>query len=105
MTELDRARLAATAGFATTTVLLALTAAAYLNDSLEAFGWQGGEYAYAFVLIALGSALAGGVVKALAPRPWRPAGSGLLVAGGAGVAVVVLLVALFVWAVANWNPA
>ncbi|HEX8869312.1 MAG TPA: hypothetical protein VF821_26865 [Lentzea sp.] len=104
MTELDRGRVAALAGFFAPAVLLTLTVVAYLNDSLASLGWQGGEYAYAFVWIALGSALAGVAVRVAAPVPWRSAGSGMAWAGTAGVLIVISLVVLFVWAVAHWTP-
>ncbi|MDX8048667.1 hypothetical protein SK571_04695 [Lentzea sp. BCCO 10_0798] len=101
MTEIDRGRLAALAGFATTTVLLVLTVVAFLNDALESFGWQGGEYAYSFIWIALGSAIAGLVVKVAAPAPWRSAGTGMALAGTVGVVVVITLVIVFMWALSN----
>lgn len=104
MTELDRGRVAAMAGFLVPVSLLVLTVFAYLNN-FGPLGWQGGEYAYAFVWIAFGSVLAGVVVRAAAPTPWRSLGSGMAWAGGAGVLVVLVLIVLFVWAVANWNPA
>lgn len=105
MTELDRSRVAALAGFSVPAALLVLTVFAFLNDTLKPIGWQGGEYAYAFVWITFGSALAGLVVRAAAPSPWRSLGAGLAWAGAAGLVVVIALVALLVWAVANWNPA
>ena len=101
MTEIDRGRLAALAGFATTAVLLVLTVVAFQTDALESFGWQGGEYAYSFIWIALGSALAGLVVKVAAPAPWRSAGTGMALAGTVGVVVVITLVVVFVWALSN----
>ncbi|MEV6711401.1 hypothetical protein AB0M48_05075 [Lentzea sp. NPDC051208] len=103
MTEIDRGRLAALAGFATTAVLLVLTVVAFLNDALESFGWQGGEYAYSFLWIALGSAIAGLVVKVAAPAPWRSAGTGMALAGTAGVVVVITLVIVFMWALSNFS--
>ncbi|SER47703.1 hypothetical protein [Lentzea albida] len=101
MTEIDRGRLAALAGFATTAVLLTLTVIAFLNDTFESFGWRGGEYAYSFIWIALGSALVGLVVKVAAPAPWRSAGTGLALAGSVGVLVVIALVVTFIWAWSN----
>jgi len=97
--------MAATAGFAVTALLLVLTAGGYLNNTFSSLGWQGGEYAYAFVWITLGSVLVGAVVKAAAPAPWRSLGSGMLITGVIGVVVVLTLVVLFMWAIANWNPA
>lgn len=101
MTEIDRGRLAALAGFATTAVLLVLTVVAFLTNALQPFGWQGGEYAYSFIWIALGSALAGLVVLVAAPAPWRSAGKGMAIAGAVGVVVVITLVVVFIWAWSN----
>ncbi|MFD4638950.1 hypothetical protein ACFWN2_16660 [Lentzea sp. NPDC058436] len=103
MTEIDRGRLAALAGFAITAVLLVLTVVAFQTGAMESFGWQGGEYAYSFIWIALGSAVAGGVVKMAAPAPWRSAGTGLLLAGVVGVFVVIALIVTFVVALSNLN--
>jgi hypothetical protein len=62
-TEPGRDRGAAFLGFTISAALLALTVGAYFNDSLSRLGWQGGEYAYAFVWIAIGSTVIGGVVR------------------------------------------
>ncbi|GAB2847807.1 hypothetical protein [Lentzea nigeriaca] len=105
MTELDRGRVAALAGFAVPVALLVLTVFAFLNDLMRPLGWRGGEYAYTFLWITFGSALAGVVVRAATPRPWRSLGAGLAWAGAAGLVVVIVLVVVFVWAFANWNPA
>ncbi|GGN03502.1 hypothetical protein GCM10011609_48220 [Lentzea pudingi] len=101
MTEIDRGRLAALAGFATSAVLLVLTFTAFLTDAMRSLGWQGGEYAYSFVWIALGSLVVGGVVKTAAPAPWRSAGSGLLVAGAVGVLIVFALIVTFIVALTS----
>jgi hypothetical protein len=95
VTELDRGRVAALAGFLVPLALLALTVFAYLNDSFEPVGWRGGEYALAFVWTAFGSFVIGTVLKIAAPAPWRSAGSGMMLAGSAGVLVVGALVVLF----------
>ncbi|SDP39921.1 hypothetical protein [Lentzea jiangxiensis] len=79
-------------------VLLVLTVVALLTNALQSFGWQGGEYAYSFIWIALGSALAGLVVLVAAPAPWRSAGKDMAIAGTAGVVVVITLVVAFIWA-------
>ncbi|MGW6444095.1 hypothetical protein [Lentzea sp. NPDC055074] len=102
MTEIDRGRLAALAGFATTAVLLVLTVVAFQTNAMNSFGWQGGEYAYSFIWIALGSALAGILVKVAAPAPWRSAGTGMVLAGTVGVVVVITLFAAFLWAISNF---
>ena len=100
MTELDRSRAAALAGFSVPAALLALTVFAFLNDTMKPIGWHGGEYAYAFVWITFGAALAGLVVRATAPGPWRSLGAGLALAGAAGLVVVIATVAVLVTPVA-----
>ncbi|MET9225443.1 hypothetical protein [Lentzea sp. NPDC003310] len=103
MTETDRGRLAALGGFATTAVLLVLTVVAFLTNALRPLGWQGGEYAYSFVWIALGSAIAGLAVRVAAPAPWRSAGKGMAIAGTAGVVVVITLIVAFIWAWSSFS--
>ncbi|MFJ5984647.1 hypothetical protein [Lentzea sp. NPDC092896] len=93
----DGGRLVALAGFTATAALLVLTFAALVTNALLPLGWQGPEYLVAFFCIALGSAIAGPVVKRAAPVPWRPAGSGMLLAGLAGLGLLVALVALIYW--------
>ncbi|MFD5830590.1 hypothetical protein [Lentzea sp. NPDC060358] len=98
MTEIDRGKLASLAGFATPAVLLLLTAVALLDNTL---GWQGGAYVVAFFWIALGSALAGGLVRTAAPAPWRAAGSGMVLAGTAGVVLFLALVVAIAWSLSS----
>ena len=95
MTELERGRVAAIAGFSIPAVLFLLTTYAYLNDYFEHVGWQGGEYAYAYIWIAIGSTVVGGVIRLVAPAPWRSVGSGIAVGGFGGVLVLILLLVLF----------
>ncbi|MET8758795.1 hypothetical protein [Lentzea sp. NPDC004782] len=95
MTELDRDRGAAFLGFTVSAALLVLTVGTYFNDSLSHLGWQGGEYAYAFLWIAIGSTVVGGVIKFAAPAPWRSIGAGLAVGGIGGVLVVLVLIVTF----------
>ncbi|SFQ99362.1 hypothetical protein SAMN04488564_101839 [Lentzea waywayandensis] len=101
MTETVSGRAAGLAGFATAFLLLVFTFVAFQNDALKSLGWQGGEYAYAFIFVALGSAVLGVVLKAVAPAPWRSAGTGLILAGTLGVVVVVALIIAFVYALSN----
>ncbi|MGW4211174.1 hypothetical protein ACWEIJ_24500 [Lentzea sp. NPDC004789] len=105
MTELDRDRGAAFLGFTVSAALLVLTVGAYFNDSLAHLGWQGGEYAYAFLGIAIGSTVVGGVIKLAAPAPWRSVGAGLAVGGIGGAVVVAVLVLAFVvlLATSDWG--
>ncbi len=104
VTELDRGRTAAFAGFAAIAGLLVLIVVAFANDYLDPVGWQGGEYAYAFVWTAIGSIVLGRVVKAAAPGPWRSIGSGMLLAGTIGVVTVIALIVAFYVALTQWNP-
>ncbi|MFD9700798.1 hypothetical protein [Lentzea sp. NPDC059081] len=101
MTEIDRGKLASLAGFATPAVLLVLTAAALVDGT---FGWRGGAYLLAFFWIALGSAVAGGLVRVAAPDSWRSAGSGMVLAGTTGVVLFVVLVGAFLWALSTFTP-
>lgn len=94
MTELDRGRVAALAGFLVPLALLALIMFAFVNDSFQPIGWRGGEYAFAFGWTALGSVVIGALVKFSAPAPWRSIGSGMMLAGSGGVLVVIALVVL-----------
>lgn len=94
MTELDRGRVAALSGFLIPLALLALAMYVYVTDSFESIGWRGGEYAYSFMWIALGSVVIGAVVRLAAPAPWRSVGSGMMLAGSAGVLVVIALFVL-----------
>lgn len=90
-------RLAAIAGFAVPVVLLALTLAAQVTNALQPIGWDGPEYLVAFLCIALGSAVAGSVVKAATRGPWRAAGNGMVLVGLFGVVLWVLLVVTIFW--------
>ncbi|MCR3753848.1 hypothetical protein [Lentzea californiensis] len=101
MTKTDRSRTAGLAGFATTTALLVLTFAAFQNGALESFGWQGGEYATAFVCITLGSTFAGIVLNLTAPAPWKSVGTGMILAGTLGGVVVIMLFFVIAWGLSN----
>lgn len=65
-------------------------------------GWRGGEYAYAFIGIAVGSIVLGGVLKLLGP-PWRSVGTGVLLAGTVGFAVVVAVFVSVLVALSRWG--
>ncbi|MEV6236981.1 hypothetical protein [Lentzea sp. NPDC051838] len=97
MTEIDRARGAAMAGFLVPAALLVLTVVALLSN----FGWQDGSYVVVFFYIALGSALTGAVVRVAAPAPWRSAWSGLVTAGVAGLGVFLALMVAIYWSLSN----
>ncbi|WP_439656108.1 hypothetical protein ACSHWB_27160 [Lentzea sp. HUAS TT2] len=101
MTKTDRGRTAGLAGFAATAALLVLIFAAFQTDALASFGWQGGEYATAFVWIVLGSTFAGIVLNLTAPAPWRSAGIGMILAGTLGVGVIILLIVVIAWGLSN----
>lgn len=105
MTTADRDRGAALAGFVASAGLLVLTVGAYFNDTFAHLGWQGGEYAYAFVWTAIGLSVVGGVIRLAAPAPWRSVGAGLAVGGIGGVVVLaVLIIAFFVLlATSDWG--
>lgn len=105
MTELDRDRGAALVGFTASAALLVLTVSAYLNGTFAHLGWHGGEYAYAFLWIAIGSTVVGGVIRLAAPAPWRSIGSGLAVGGIGGVLILVLLIIAFfvLLATSDWG--
>ncbi|MGW6934563.1 hypothetical protein ACWGE0_31195 [Lentzea sp. NPDC054927] len=104
MTQIVRDRHAALLGFAASATLLTATVVTFLQDSLAFLGWQGGEYAYAFIWITIGLIVAGAVLRATAPSPWRSIGSGMAWAGAIGVLVVIVLIILFIVAFSNWNP-
>ncbi|TWP52455.1 hypothetical protein FKR81_08975 [Lentzea tibetensis] len=101
MTEVDQSRFAALAGFTIPVALMVLTIVAFTGDYLDVLGWQGGEYGYAFLWIAIGSVVLGVVTKAAAPAPWRSAGSGMVLAGTIGVVLTIAAVMLFMWAFAH----
>ncbi|GGS46954.1 MULTISPECIES: hypothetical protein [Actinokineospora] len=92
------------AGFLAPFALLVATVLAFVEDVFADRGWRGGEYATAFVAVAVVSLVAGVLLKATAPQPWRSVGAGMVRAGLLGLvaafaAVVVLLIAL-----AQWRP-
>lgn len=92
---------AGVAGFAAVLGLLLLTFLAMQNDALESLGWQGGQYAYAFVWIALGSVVAGVVLKVRSPAPWRTFGTGLIIGGTFGVVLLIAFFVLVAYALSN----
>lgn len=90
------------AGFLLPCLLLLAVVLAYQAEYLSGLGWRGGEYAYAFLGVALGAALAGGLLK-LVQRgsPWRSFGSGLLLGGTLGVVLTIVIIVLFVIALSR----
>ena len=104
VTPIVRDRHAALLSFTASAALLATVVVTYLKDSLASLGWQGGEYAYAFAGITIGLIVAGTVLMAITPSPWRSIGSGMVWAGAIGALVATVLMILFIVAFANWNP-
>ena len=92
------------AGFAVTFVLLAVVVLAYQTKALAGAGWAGGEYANAFVLIAI-CAVVAGLVMLIAGRgtSWRPFGAGVLAGGGLGLGFVVVALVMFWIAWSNYT--
>ncbi len=88
------------AGFAVTVGLLLVVAFAWYTHALAGAGWSGGEYANTFVAIALGAVLVGTVLAATGTR-WRRFGIGVLAGGGLGVAFVVVVFAVVMYALSR----
>lgn len=90
------------AGFAVPFALLTAVVLGYRADFLGGVGWAGGEYAYAFVAVAIGAVVAGVVLQLVDRRsPWRRFGTGMLLGGGLGVVFVAVAIGLFWYAFAN----
>ncbi|MBB5802593.1 polyferredoxin [Saccharothrix ecbatanensis] len=83
------------AGFLVPFALLMAVMAAHRAQSFDALGWHGGEYAYAFIGVALGAVVVGALLKAARP-PWPSVGTGMILAGTVGVLIAIAIVALFV---------
>lgn len=90
------------AGFLLSFAAQAAVVAAYRTSYFADAGWQGGEYAYAFIGIAVGSIVLGCVLRFFRP-PWSPVGTGLLLAGVLGFALVVTVFVLFLAAFSHWG--
>lgn len=101
MTEIDRRRVLGLAGFLLPCAVLVALCFAYSSNTFASWGWKGGEYAYAFIGVAVGAILLGCVVKLVGlDKPGGAFGTGLVLGGTLGVLVVVALVVLFV---AAWS--
>ncbi|MEJ2852142.1 MULTISPECIES: hypothetical protein [unclassified Saccharothrix] len=97
MTEIDRRRLLGVGGFLLPCALLVGVYFAYSSNAFGSWGWKGGEYAYAFIGVAVGAILLGCVLKLVwLESPRGALGTGLVLGGTLGVVVVVALVVLFV---------
>ncbi len=92
------------AGSVVPLVLLAAVVAAFRADYLAEAGWRGGEYAYAFIGIAVASIALGLVLKFLRP-PWNSVGTGLVLAGTLGFVIVVVVFAVILVALSQWGSA
>ncbi|WP_309113216.1 hypothetical protein [Saccharothrix sp.] len=96
MTEIDRRRLLGLSGFLLPCALLVALYFAYSSDTFGSWGWKGGEYAYAFIGVAVGAILLGCLVKLFRlDKPGGAFGTGLVLGGTLGVVVVIGLVVLF----------
>ncbi|CAL9540841.1 hypothetical protein SUDANB95_04193 [Actinosynnema sp. ALI-1.44] len=96
MTEIDRRRTLGLAGFLLPCALLVALYCAYSSDTFASWGWLGGEYAYAFIGVAVGAILLGCVVKLVGlDKPGGAFGTGLVLGGTLGVLVVAAFVVVF----------
>jgi hypothetical protein len=92
----------ALAGFVPPFALLLAVMRAYQAEYFADLGWHGGEYAYAFIGVAAASVVVGLVLKFLRP-PWNSAGTGMVLAGTAGVVIVIVVIALVLVALSQWG--
>ena len=93
---------AAFAGFLVPFALQVAVMAAYRGQHLADAGWRGGEYAYAFIGVAVGSTVLGCAFKFFRP-PWNSVGTGLLLAGTLGFALVLVVFAVILFALSQWG--
>src|SRR5882724_11161780 len=78
-------------GFLVTLALFVSVERASEHGWFAGLGWRGGEYAYLFIGVVLGSLVVGGVIRgALARSSWRSLGSGMLIGGTIGLAGLVV---------------
>lgn len=85
------------AGFLTPLLLLSSAVLAYRAQRFADIGWRGGEYARAFIGVAIGAILLGGLLRLLRPRsPWSSFGFGMVLAGVLGIAIAIAIMALFI---------
>ena len=90
------------AGFLVPFALQVAVLAAYRSQHFADAGWRGGEYAYAFIGVAVGSIVLGCVAKFFRP-PWNSVGTGLVLAGTLGFVFVVVVFASVLVALSQWG--
>jgi membrane protease YdiL (CAAX protease family) len=90
------------AGFAAPFALQLAVVAAFRAGYFTDAGWRGGEYAYAFIGVAIGSIVLGCALKFARP-PWNSVGTGMVLAGALGFLIVVAVFALFLVALSQWG--
>ncbi|MEV1118259.1 hypothetical protein AB0I91_24620 [Actinosynnema sp. NPDC049800] len=83
------------AGFLVPFALQVAVVAAYRSWYFADLGWRGGEYAYAFIGVAIGSIVLGCAAKFFRP-PWNSVGTGLVLAGVLGFVVVAVVFAAII---------
>ncbi|MEU4747060.1 hypothetical protein AB0G02_42285 [Actinosynnema sp. NPDC023658] len=92
------------AGFVPPSALLLGVMIAYRTGLFADLGWRGGEYAYAFIGVAVGSVVLGLVLKFFRP-PWNSVGTGMILGGTLGFVAVVVIIAVVLVALARWSTA
>jgi hypothetical protein len=76
--------------------LFVLVKLAYDFGWFAGLGWRGGEYAYLFVGVVLGTPVVGLLVRAALDRSsWRSLGTGMLIGGTIGFVILIVIVVLF----------
>ncbi|MFJ6675015.1 hypothetical protein ACIQMJ_28265 [Actinosynnema sp. NPDC091369] len=90
------------AAFAVPVALQGAVVAAYRAGTFTGAGWRGGEYAYAFIGIAVGAIVLGCALKIARP-PWNSVGTGLVLAGLFGFGVVVAIFVAILVALSQWG--
>ncbi|WP_158853570.1 hypothetical protein [Saccharothrix deserti] len=90
------------AGFLVPCVLLSAVMLGYRSGYLAALGWRGGEYAYAFIGVAVGAVLVGCLLKLVRP-PWNSFGTGMILGGVLGVLSTIAIFVLVMIALSRWG--
>lgn len=90
------------AGFAVPVALQGAVVTAYRAGSFAGAGWRGGEYAYAFLGVAVGAIVLGCALKFARP-PWNSVGTGFLLAGLFAFGVVVAIFVAVLVALSQWG--
>ncbi|KOX20469.1 hypothetical protein ADK67_29665 [Saccharothrix sp. NRRL B-16348] len=90
------------AGFLVPFALQVAVMVAFRGQYFADAGWRGGEYAYAFIGVAVGSIVLGCVFKFLRP-PWNSVGTGLVLAGTLGFVIVLAVLAVVLVALSQWG--